>query len=641
MPLKANLKKYLILGAVILAVAAYFFFNDGEEIRYVTEKVKQGSIEQIVSVNGTVESDAIINLKFQQAGQIQSLPVEEGDLAEKGAVLAELENDALEIEVQRANATVEIAQAELNLRNAGPTIEDVRISQAQIREAEINLSNSQSRLDDTKLANQENIRTAELEIKNSELALETSKKRLVNVQASGETTNVISSQVLRDAYDDTRINLLELENNTRGAILVADKFLGVDNNSINDDFEDFFPNEISLGVIIAENDYQKLKNDLNTFEQSFDAFLDLAPELEEPEKAIAYQEILMEAADILSDAEILLDTIYDFIDSILDTETTNQRAETTLASLQTEVDSELTAITSELLKVQRLIQTITNAQLDITSTGISTSTELDDALAAVSDAENNLEIAESNLEKVKVEATISENADVRDVEVNEVRLEKAEADHQKLVAKPRYVDIAALQAGVRQEIARRDRTVNDLEDTQIIAPVSGIITEVNVETGENVSTNDEILVMITDELQIKANIAETDITKIKVNDPVEITLDAFPLDRVFSGTVASVNPAETVIQGVIYYEAVIVFDQENDEIKSGMTANLEILTDSADETLIISSQGLQYEDDTAFVYILENDERVRRDIRIGLESDAEVEVLEGLELGEEVILYEE
>jgi HlyD family secretion protein len=125
-----------------------------------------------------------------------------------------------------------------------------------------------------------------------------------------------------------------------------------------------------------------------------------------------------------------------------------------------------------------------------------------------------------------------------------------------------------------------------------------------------------------------------------VGNPAEIQLDAFASDVVFEGKISEIDPAETVIQGVIYYEGVIDFENEDERIKSGMTSDIEILSAEKEEVLVLSPEAIQYEGDQPFVFTLENGEKKRKNIDTGIEGERYVEIESGIEEGEEVVLYE-
>ena len=83
-----------------------------------------------------------------------------------------------------------------------------------------------------------------------------------------------------------------------------------------------------------------------------------------------------------------------------------------------------------------------------------------------------------------------------------------------------------------------------------------------------------------------------------------------------------------------------LFDEYDDVIKPGMTVNLDIITEAIDETIQIPIQALNYDDNKIYVYKLEVDEKIRQFIETGVEGDYNVEVLEGLSLNDNVIIYE-
>ncbi|MCS7227541.1 MAG: efflux RND transporter periplasmic adaptor subunit, partial [Endomicrobia bacterium] len=88
--------------------------------------------------------------------------------------------------------------------------------------------------------------------------------------------------------------------------------------------------------------------------------------------------------------------------------------------------------------------------------------------------------------------------------------------------------------------------------TPVIAPLDGFIIVRSKEPGQTVSTNDNIVVMA-DELIVKANIDETDLRYVKLNQPVEVSLDAYPEVR-FTGIVEHIAYESTVVNNVTVYE---------------------------------------------------------------------------------------
>ncbi|MDQ5938876.1 MAG: HlyD family secretion protein, partial [Patescibacteria group bacterium] len=134
-------------------------------------------------------------------------------------------------------------------------------------------------------------------------------------------------------------------------------------------------------------------------------------------------------------------------------------------------------------------------------------------------------------------------------------------------------------------------------------------------------------------------VPESDITKLKVGDTVEITLDAFGNDQIFNGTVTFIDPASTVISEVIYYKVTVGFNVKDEKIKSGMTANLTILTNSKDNILVVPSRAVSARGDERFVEVLENNQAVEKEVQVGLKGDDGLwEISSGLNAGEKIII---
>ncbi|MBU1290024.1 efflux RND transporter periplasmic adaptor subunit, partial [Patescibacteria group bacterium] len=138
--------------------------------------------------------------------------------------------------------------------------------------------------------------------------------------------------------------------------------------------------------------------------------------------------------------------------------------------------------------------------------------------------------------------------------------------------------------------------------------------------------------------QIEANISETEIAKVDLGDKVEMTLDALGPAEKFVGEIIKIDPAETIISGVIYYKITSVFDVEDGRIKSGMTVNLDIQTDKKENVLYLPYYVVKGINGDKFVNLLKDGEVVELIIKTGLEGENRIEIVEGLEEGEEVVM---
>ena len=159
------------------------------------------------------------------------------------------------------------------------------------------------------------------------------------------------------------------------------------------------------------------------------------------------------------------------------------------------------------------------------------------------------------------------------------------------------------------------------------------------EEGETAQANAIIISMISNgNFQIEANVSETEISKVNLGDKAEMTLDALGPNEKFTGQIIRIDPAETVVSGVIYYKITCIFSVEDQRIKSGMTVNLDVETDKKENILYLPYYVIKEKNGQKYVNVLENGEVKEKIIKIGLEGEMNVEIIEGLEEGSEVVI---
>ena len=206
-------------------------------------------------------------------------------------------------------------------------------------------------------------------------------------------------------------------------------------------------------------------------------------------------------------------------------------------------------------------------------------------------------------------------------------------------AGPRQTDINYYQAQVEQAQAKVDLLETQIKEATLRSPVRARVTEINKKVGETVqpTSNDNIIVILpTDPYDIKVDIYEEDVVKVKLNDPVDIKLPAFP-NQIFPGKVTLIDPAEKVIEGVIYYGVTISFENPPQEIKPGMSADVTIKTAEKRDVLTIPGAAVEKKDNKTFVQILKDEKLEWIEIQIGLSgNDDKVEVISGLAEGDQV-----
>lgn len=210
---------------------------------------------------------------------------------------------------------------------------------------------------------------------------------------------------------------------------------------------------------------------------------------------------------------------------------------------------------------------------------------------------------------------------------------------QKAVIDSKQADIISYQAGV-------DNINAQMAKTALISPISGTVTRQDAKVGEIAAANAVIASVISaGNYEIDSYIPEVDIARIKVGNSAKVTLDAYGNDVIFDATVISIDPGETITEGVATYLTKFHFSKPDARIKPGMTANIDIVSASHDNALSLPQRAIQKQGDREFVSVyLPSAEKnatstQETDVKTGLRGyDGYVEILSGLSEGQEVVM---
>lgn len=201
-------------------------------------------------------------------------------------------------------------------------------------------------------------------------------------------------------------------------------------------------------------------------------------------------------------------------------------------------------------------------------------------------------------------------------------------------------DIDAQQALVRAAEADVENIRSQIAKTALVAPFSGTVTTMDAKTGAIASPNVPLVSMISSgAYQIDSYIPEINIALVKVGDTATVTLDAYGEEVTFHATVVSIDPAETIRDGVPTYRAVLQFVETDERIRSGMTANMVITTEVRQGVLSVPQGVIIQRDGKKYVRIAEGEAAVEREVTTGaLSSMGRIEVLSGLSEGDRIVL---
>ncbi len=209
------------------------------------------------------------------------------------------------------------------------------------------------------------------------------------------------------------------------------------------------------------------------------------------------------------------------------------------------------------------------------------------------------EILATNLESAKADvskAQITRDEALMDFNLSKELFEKGmgtEYDMQKNRFSYNQSELNLSNAKLKMQTAQKN-----LNNATITSPIDGVIVARNVNEGQTVaaSFNSPTLFTIAnnlDQMQITANVDEADIGKIKVDMPVEFTVDAYAGEQ-FTGSVQQIRLNSTVEQNVVSYSVIIDADNPGHKLLPGMTTNVTIIIQSKENALRIPETATRF-----------------------------------------------
>src|SRR5947208_13873044 len=154
------------------------------------------------------------------------------------------------------------------------------------------------------------------------------------------------------------------------------------------------------------------------------------------------------------------------------------------------------------------------------------------------------------------------------------------------------------EANVKIKQGALDKVKADLEHCTITSPIDGVVISRSVDVGQTVAASLQapVIFQIANDLtkmQIDSNVAKADVGVVTVDQNVDFTVDAFPM-QTFHGKVVQLRNAPITVQIVVTYDTVIGVSNPDLKLKPGMTANVSIIVAHKDDVLQIKNAALRY-----------------------------------------------
>lgn len=270
--------------------------------------------------------------------------------------------------------------------------------------------------------------------------------------------------------------------------------------------------------------------------------------------------------------------------------------------------------------------------------------DIQGAKAAVSQAKASLDEATADFERVKKlhEANVASkqmyDTSRARYEIARQAVLIASENLKKTKAGPTKEDVQVARARVREAEVGLQMAEQQLKDSTIQAPFSGIVAEKFMNDGEIVSSlsPSEILRLVNiDTIKIQCAIPENEMSRIHLDAEASIEVDAYPDDR-FPGNISKISPV--VDPASRTFKTTIEIPNTNYRLKPGMFARVQITIDVHEQAILVPRSSLTVVDGKDVVFVAENDVAVLRHVSTGLKNEQSIEILKGIQAGEQVII---
>lgn len=281
---------------------------------------------------------------------------------------------------------------------------------------------------------------------------------------------------------------------------------------------------------------------------------------------------------------------------------------------------------------------------------------------SIDNKEAQLAIYKAQLESAKVALNIAKTQfDRENALFTKNATSKQEFESAKNTFSANSAKIKELEAQIKQTNIELSTAKINLGYTKITAPRDGTVVSVQVEEGQTVNANQTTptIVNIADlsHVKMKMQIAEGDITKIKVGTPVEYSILSEPTKK-FQTTVSSIDPGLTTLSdgsygssssskssysssssssSAVYYYAQSIVDNKDGILRIGMTTQNELLIANVKDAIIVPSIGIKKDENGTFLYVLKDGKPVKTAVKTGIKDNLDTQIISGINEGDEII----
>ena len=601
-------------------------------------EVQTGEISTSLSLAGTTKFANAQKLTFVQQGKVTSVKVKVGDQVKKGQVLASISTDKLDTTLERNKRDLNAKKRayEKKLKDADSGL-DLLKAQAEY---------DQKLLEQTLLPQKQTseTETAQIAVENAKQNLKDQEKALKDLQ---DDYAIMYGTWKNAQNSDLGLSKTAIERNQKFEAYVREfKIQALSLQSILDGYDrvmqetkKFLNPEDYTHVYIGADDqilrgksvsqFYELQKQVNVLEDLYAQYSKIPVASLTEGKILEGYQVFKTIWDQLSQWGTLN---YNMVMKSVPSGKVDKTAIAGYAkTLGTDIESEGYALKNKYMTTVAKLKEDMNS--DSGSDQESMQTKINKAKIALQDSKLKLQNAQEELMSLKTKQQIAKLTTESDLKTAKNKLDdlmdKVEISEELQAAKD------ALESA-QEEIKT---TLKQYEDYQIIANFDGLVTKVEMQVWDSISSSNNssstekyIYVETPNLLQVTLDVDQIDIVKISVWMPVQVVLDALS-DQTFTGVISEIDTMSESSS----YKASVVFQKHSDDQKvlGGMSASVKVTLEQATDTIIVPSPAIADNvNGEKIVKLKKWDQRVDQVVEIGISDDANTQILSGLKVGD-------
>ena len=601
-------------------------------------EVQTGEISTSLSLAGTTKFANAQKLTFVQQGKVTSVKVKVWDQVKKGQVLASISTDKLDTTLERNKRDLNAKKRayEKKLKDADSGL-DLLKAQAEY---------DQKLLEQTLLPQKQTAETetAQIAVDNAKQSLKDQEKALKDLQ---DDYAIMYGTWKNTQNSDLGLSKTAIERNQKFEAYVREfKIQALSLQDLLDRYDKVIqetskfsnPEDYTHYYIGAEDQLLRSRsiNQFYELQKQVTVLGDLYTQYSKIPVASLTEGKILEGYQVFK-------TIWDQLSQwgtlnynmVMKSVPSGKVDKTAIAAyaktLGTDIESEGYALKNKYMTTVAKLKEDMNS--DSGSDQESMQTKINKAKIALQDSKLKLQNAQEELMSLKTKQQIAKLTAESDLKTAKNKLDdlmdKVEISEELQAAKD------ALESA-QEEIKT---TLKQYEDYQIIANFDGLVTKVEMQVWDSISSSNNssstekyIYVETPNLLQVTLDVDQIDIVKISVWMPVQVVLDALS-DQTFTGVISEIDTMSESSS----YKASVVFQKHSDDQKvlGGMSASVKVTLEQATDTIIVPSPAIADNvNGEKIVRLKKWDQRVDQVVEIGISDDANTQILSGLKVGD-------